>query len=381
MLPPDEEPTIFGSRRSGSGEKVKRRTAPNGQAKGFTLTRLRLVEFDTAPPCIVEGLIPREGLTLVWGPPKCGKTFWCFDLVAHIALGRSYCGREVEQGPVVYIACEGEHGVRTRAVAFRQARMSEGEDPPFYLMTTRLDLVIEIEALIEAVHAQLAHEDRGAVVIVIDTLNRSLHGSESKDEDMSAYVQAADRLRDEFRCSVILIHHCGVAGDRPRGHTSLTGAIDVQIAVQKDADGTVLATLELMKDGPEGAMLRCRLEPVDVGVDDHDKPITSCVVEHLGMAAAGEKAARPHRLPAAQKLALNMLHEAIVRGGELPPASTHIPVDKRCITEELWRQYCYQGGISAGDSQDAKRKAFNRALEALLADDRIGSWDGWFWPI
>jgi len=26
-----------------------------------------------------------------------------------------------------------------------------------------------------------------------------------------------------------VIHHCGINGDRPRGHTSLTGAADAQI--------------------------------------------------------------------------------------------------------------------------------------------------------
>jgi hypothetical protein len=30
---------------------------------------------------------PRVGLILVWGPPKCGKSFWTFDTVMHIALG------------------------------------------------------------------------------------------------------------------------------------------------------------------------------------------------------------------------------------------------------------------------------------------------------
>ena len=40
------------------------------------------------------------------------------------------------------------------------------------------------------------------------------------DEDMAAYIQAADRLREKFACTVIIIHHCGINGDRPRGHTS-----------------------------------------------------------------------------------------------------------------------------------------------------------------
>jgi hypothetical protein len=117
-----------------------RRSNGNGHDKGFTLLRMSAVELSTASRCIVEDLIPREGLVLVWGPPKCGKAFWTFDLVAHVALGRAYGERRVDLGSVVYIAAEGEHGIKTRTVAFRQERVSAGDDPPFFLITTALDL-------------------------------------------------------------------------------------------------------------------------------------------------------------------------------------------------------------------------------------------------
>ena len=61
---------------------------------------LRLVPFDeiqlsTERPYLVKGLIPREGLVVAWGPPKCGKSFWAFDLAMHFALGWTYRGRRV----------------------------------------------------------------------------------------------------------------------------------------------------------------------------------------------------------------------------------------------------------------------------------------------
>jgi hypothetical protein len=153
---------------------------PNGS---FRLTRLSAIKLDTSVQCIVEDLIPREGLILVWGPPKCAKSFVVFDLVGHIALGRAYGEREVEQGPIVYIAAEGERGIKARGIAFRQARMN-GEDPPFFLMTTALDLVDQIDALILQVGKQLRQTENGCKAIVLDTLNRTIHGSETKDEDM-----------------------------------------------------------------------------------------------------------------------------------------------------------------------------------------------------
>jgi len=102
-------------------------------------------------------------------------------------------------------------------------------------------------------------EDETPVAVVLDTLNRSLRGSESSDEDMSAYVNAADALREAFQCAVVIVHHCGIDGTRPRGHTSLTGAVEAQLAVKRDTANQVIVSVEHMKDGPEGDVIAFRL--------------------------------------------------------------------------------------------------------------------------
>jgi len=99
---------------------------------------------------------------------------------------------------------------------------------PFYLEPVPLDLVRDHRALIAAIRRQLG--DDKPVAVVLDTLNRSIRGSESSDEDMTAYVNAADAIRTAFECAVIVVHHCGIDGTRPRGHTSLTGTCAAQLA-------------------------------------------------------------------------------------------------------------------------------------------------------
>ena len=69
--------------------------------------RIKLVPFNEIAlgrerRYLVKGLIPNSGLSVIWGPPKSGKSFWTFDLVMHVALGWKYRGRRVHQGPVVY---------------------------------------------------------------------------------------------------------------------------------------------------------------------------------------------------------------------------------------------------------------------------------------
>src|SRR4029077_7534567 len=140
------------------------------------------------------------------------------------------------------------------------------EDVPFFLQPVTLDLVKDHAELIEAVRATLGRTT--PVAVVLDTLNRSLMGSESSDTDMSNYVRAADAIRDAFGCSVLVVHHCGINDSRPRGHTSLTGAADAQLAVKRDGAGNIFVTVEFMKDGNEGASIASRLESVDVGGDE-----------------------------------------------------------------------------------------------------------------
>jgi hypothetical protein len=258
----------------------------------FREPRIRLVPFDaiklgTERPYLVKNLIPRTGLTVIWGPPKSGKSFWAFDLAMHVALGWPYRDRRTQQGPVCYCAFEGQTGINSRAEAFRLRHLAENADPvPFYLVPVILDLVRDHGELVKAIRDTLG--EGVPVAVVLDTLNRSLAGSESSDTDMSAYVRAADAIRDAFDCAVLIVHHCGINDSRPRGHTSLTGAADAQLAVKRDAAGTIVVTVEWMKDGAEGEVVASKLESVEIGTDEDGEPITSCVIVEAKTAQAIE---------------------------------------------------------------------------------------------
>ena len=175
---------------------------------------------------------------------------------------------------------------------------------PFHLISGRLDLIGEHDRLISDIRAQIGVEM--PAVIALDTLNRTLTGSENSDEDMSAYVQAADAIREAFGCVVVVIHHCGIEATRPRGHTSLLGAADAQIAVRRDGEGQIHTVVERMKDGREDAETHSRLDVVVVGHDtDTGAEITSCVVEAVD--AQTERAASGPKLTPNQQTMLSIL--------------------------------------------------------------------------
>ncbi len=356
----------------------------HGKSTPSPKVRFRLVAFDkialdTSPAYLVRGIIPREGLVVIWGPPKCGKSFWTFDLLMHVALGWEYRGRRVNRGTVVYVACEGERGLGARVAAFRQNRLAnDGETPSFQLLASRLDLVADGRQLIDDIRAQLGTET--PVAIVIDTLNRSIAGSESSDEDMGNYVKAADAIREAFKCAVLIIHHCGLDDNRPRGHTSLRGAADAEISIKRDTSGLVSAAVVWMKDGPSGEEESSRLEVVNLGQDSDGEDITSCVIKPAEGETDPTKRSRP-KVTGAAKVARDLLQRAIEEAGEMPPASSHIPAQVRAVRTDLWRQYCYSGAVSEGDTQAARQKSFKRAADRLQAASAIGIWQDWAWLV
>jgi hypothetical protein len=296
----------------------------------------------------------------------------------HVALDWTYRGRKVRQGDVVYLALEGHAGLNRRVEAFRQRH--NVTDAPFYLITDRTNLVKDHTALIAAIKAQSVNP----VAVVIDTLNRSIVGSESKDEDMSAYIKAADTVREAFDCAVIIIHHCGIDERRPRGHTSLGGSVDAQLAVTRDAAQNVVVEVEWMKDGDtEGERIVSRLERVEVGKDDDgkddDNVLSSCVVVPVESTAPVPAKDKRKKLSKADAIALRALREAVDETGGVPPASNHIPANTRVVSFDQWRDYAYRHGISTGE-QRAKEMAFQRASERLIGDGRVGAWNEQAWP-
>jgi AAA domain len=350
-------------------DKQERRGG-NGHAKTlrFQLRPFEAITLSTTPNYLIKGILPRVGLAVVWGPPKCGKSFWTYDLAMHVALDRKYRGHKVRQGTVVYCALEGGVGFAGRVEAWRRRYL--GTPPqgpvPFYLIDVPLDLVADRNALIQAIRQQAAEPP---AVVVIDTLNRAMVGDENKSEDMAKFIRAADVIRTAFDCLVIIIHHCGVAGSRPRGHTSLAGADDAQIAIERDKEGVITVTVEHMKDGEASAPMGSKLERVELGKDDDGDPMSSCVIVPAEIKTKETK----KKLPVGQECGLNALKTVIENGGRVQPPKGH-PFDANwpVVESEKWRQQFYDTYPS--DKIVTKRQALFRATLDLEKAGFIMLW-------
>ena len=245
--------------------------------------RFRLISFQDMRPGIepsylVDELIPSAGLVLVWGRQKTFKSFWLLDLCVHIALGRPYRDHAVRQGMVVYCALEGGHGYKGRIEAIRRHHsIADDVDVPLYVMPGQVNLIQDAPALVREFREQLG--DRRPSVVVLDTLNRSLAGSESSDKDMTLYVKAAEEIRKAFGCVCIIVHHCGYDDTHARGHTSLPAAVDAELSVERaELSPNLVVTVRQMRDGPEGMVVRGRAHVVQLDADQNGRPRSSIVI-------------------------------------------------------------------------------------------------------
>ena len=372
---PNETLKAMGAAPISGGEATdsERVARPGAKPLRFPIVRFRDVLMSTASAYCVSGLLPRTGLVVIYGPPKCGKSFWTFDLLMHVSLGWKYRGLRVRQGVVVYCVLEGADGFTRRVRAF-EIEHPRAKDSDFYLMTLSLDLIRDHKELIASIRAQLP---KGAdfAAVAIDTLNRSLRGSENSDEDMADYVRAADAIRVAFDCVVPIIHHCPHGADRPRGHSSLLGAADLLIAVKRDDANNVVALVELAKDGRAGLQVVSLLREIEVGKNEDGETLTSLVVDPVGDPSFTGHKPQTRRGSIAKvefetvKIEMLRAYDRLADGVETTPGLDgkpvrKVPVDK--LRDEM-RSAGFLEANETGGLTNTGRSHFRRAKMALLA--------------
>ena len=229
---------------------------------------------------LVDGILERESLTLVYGDPGCGKSFFAVDLGACVATGFPWKGREVQQGDVLYMAGERRDGIVRRAHAWGIA--NEMEVPTSLgISSYAIDLndseksLPEIQKAIEEVNYE------NLQMIIVDTLARHYSGDENTAIDMSGFVSTLDQLKQFYGATILVVHHLGKAHEKgPRGSTALRGALDTEIFIKKERDKQTVTNTKQREAEPFDPM-SFQFNQVNM-TDEDGEPITSGVLEQIG---------------------------------------------------------------------------------------------------
>lgn len=240
-------------------------------------------EMLTARPAkwMAKGLIPDEGVGVLFGASGSGKTFLVLNLALSIARGVDFAGFKVPRPrPVVYCAVEAGAGInkRLKAAHIASDEPAGTQDPNLHVLLVPFDLTDN--ASVKALGDVIVQRCGTGVLVVIDTLNRAAPGiDENSSQGIGMVLKGAQDLAAQVGGLVLLIHHSGKDSSKGmRGSSALHAGVDVAIEVV--ADGA-LRTLKVAKnkDGEAGQQRAFSLQSVEVGVDDDLDPITSCVVK------------------------------------------------------------------------------------------------------
>lgn len=220
--------------------------APERPVTSWTADELMAITFPE-PTWAVPGLIA-EGVTLLCGPPKVGKSWLSLNLGLSIAAGLPALGSiPVESGPVLYLALEDT----PRRLQSRMRKVLAGRPAPAGLTLDTYCPVLPAGG-VEYIAGWL-DEHSGARMVVIDVLTKvrgiAPHGASAYEADYTA-IGHIKRLADAYSVPVVLVHHVRKAASEDflaevSGTNGLAGAADAVLVLKRgraQADGVLHVT-------------------------------------------------------------------------------------------------------------------------------------------
>ena len=213
-------------------------------------------------PFLVDELIP-EGLHILAGAPKIGKSWLALWLCLCISQGQPLWNFATTQGEVLYLSLEDSF----QRIQTRLFDLTEDAPPTLHFAIMADTLKHGLEQQIE----QFLTEHPATKLVVIDTLQRvrSTGGDSNLYANDYQDVGLLKQLADRHHIAILLIHHLRkLHDDDPMnmisGSTGLSGAADSAFVLQKNARSANAATLHCTgRDIPDRTL---RLE---LGEDDH----------------------------------------------------------------------------------------------------------------
>lgn len=228
---------------------------------------------------LIKRWIPAESFIMVHGQAASGKSFIVMDWCLRMTYDMPWQGHKTAHGNVVYLAGEGHNGLKKRIAGWLAYYGKEADDS-FHMSKsgTNLDKPEGLQHAIDAVRSL----DTAPDIIVVDTLHRFYTGNENDAKDAGEMIRSCAMLMQEFKCSVLLVHHTGVSAEaqhRGRGSSAWRAALDVEVSLAKK-DRDIIATCSKMKDEEEPSPEYLALESITVPgwFNEEGEPETTAIV-------------------------------------------------------------------------------------------------------
>lgn len=187
------------------------------------------MQFPKSKFCI-QSLLP-QGVSILGGAPKIGKSWMVLDWCVRIAKGESVWNLPAEKGTVLYLCLED-------SLARIQDRLNciTAEVPSNLYVATKSES-IETGLLQQIQNFIITHTN--TTLIVIDTFQMIRNNSELSYANDYNEIGKLKQYADEMSVSILLVHHLRKQGDsnplnKLSGTTGISGAVDAVFVLDKD---------------------------------------------------------------------------------------------------------------------------------------------------
>ena len=180
---------------------------------------------------IVNQIIPKRSLNMVYGLPGHAKTMVVLDICMCAAAGAPWLRRNefwTEEAKVLWMDLDsGRDVMNERLVAMHRVHGNKDMSFDYYSFPVRglnLSKYEDTEDTIQLI------KELGSTLVVFDTFKRVAGDKDENSSDIDLVLGAMRRIISETGCSVIAIHHAnkgsGEGQTRMRGSTAIAGGVD-----------------------------------------------------------------------------------------------------------------------------------------------------------
>jgi hypothetical protein len=344
---------------------------------------------------LIESIIPRRAFVALYAPPASFKSFIALDIAEAVATGRDWMGYRVpKKGAVLYIAGEGHGGMGARVKACKiQNNSPDGAN--LYVIRAQINIRSsqeDFDALVAAINELIAEIDEPLELIILDTLMRMSGGgfNENSSEDMGGFITQAGKIQAIYLCAMLLIHHSGKDITKGlRGHSSLLGAVDTELEIQRQdsvinsADpsviGNAILTVTKQKDGADSITVGIEVVNVEIGESALGfESITSLAVRHNPEIASSNLKGNKNNAGSGnnQRIEMDSLMKVIKAKGSYRVVDG---TSRYGVALDDWRAEFWGMKGCTEDDKAAFKKAWLRARERLVAVNKVVIGSGWVW--
>lgn len=352
------------------------------KAKDYGLVAYEM--FDTFckpaenPAWLIEDWLPAESLVMLFAASGSGKSFVTNSLAYAIAnpnISHWHDKRVMTHGSVVYIAGEGQRGMRKRLAGL--ADYVGASTAGVEMAVIKEPIMIDDKNEDVGIHKAIANIGSiypNPALVVFDTLTASMSGDENKTSDASNFIRSCNLIIQEFGCTVLLVHHTGhniETQGRARGSSVLKAAMDIEM--KAELDGRILKlSMTKSKDTEIRPNMHFDMKSIEVAgfYKTTGETDTTCVLELNEEPVLNDTLQSQKKLSKNGKLAMDSFQRAAQEYGVILKCEFEGHESEVVgVSVENWRKILYE--MSYSDNANTQRTYFKRAQEFMLDEQKI----------